>query len=239
MTSRKSSLSIAISAFFFTACASTHPGVVGKTVNSSPDLHLVVSADWNKANSDESNLFLDITVENKSGIWAHIDMVDVEFPTEENITHNVIVGNDLKAWADSTAIRQRKSEYNTSMGIAGLMAAGAILMVAAAASGRGSSNAKGLATAGVVAYGAGAAAGVVRAVKGDLNRVERGFTVPESHLYAPITIPSNGFAQRWILINVPAGIKKAAAYMRLKIHTVEGGDSMIDIPLINPQKKSI
>jgi hypothetical protein len=239
MTSRKSYFSIALGALFFTACASTHPGVVGKTVNSSPDLHLVVSADWNKANSDESNLFLDITVENKSGMWAHIDMVDVEFPTDENITHNVIVGNDLKAWADSTAIRQRKSDYNTSMGIAGLMAAGAILMVAAAASGRGSSNTKGLATAGVLAYGAGATAGIVRSVKSDLNRVERGFTVPESHLLAPITIPSNGFAQKWILINIPAGARKAAEYMRLKIHTVEGGDSIIDIPLMNKHKKSI
>ncbi len=236
MTSVKSYFCIVISALFFTACASTHPGVMGKTVSSTNDLHLVFSGEWNKDNSDDTNIFIDVTMENRSGIWAHIDQIDVEFPNEGNVAHNVIVGTDLKAWADSASIREKKSNHNIEMGIASLLAAGAILMVAAVASGGkgggSSSAAQGLATAGMAAYGVGVTAGTVRAVKMELKRVERGFTVPESHIYAPVTIPSNGFAQRWVLVNIPAGVKNAAKMMRVKIHTVEGGDGVIDIPLI-------
>jgi len=241
MTSIKSYLAILLSSLFFISCASTHPGVIGKSIQASPNLNLQISAQWNRDYSDDSNIFVDFTFQNLSGTWAHIDQVDVDFPNDSNTTHNMIVGNDLKAWADSFTIRKRKEDHNFSMGVAGLIATGAILMVAAAASGgrSGSSSSNGLAIAGASAYTLGTGAAVVRGVSDKVKSAERGFTVPESHILAPVTIPSSGFAQRWLIVNIPAGVKAGAKMMRLRIRTVEGGEGIFEIPLIkNPGPRS-
>jgi hypothetical protein len=202
------------------SCATTHPGKLATTVEASGDLNLKISSQLNKDFSDDSNQFFDLTFENLGGNWVHIDQVDVEFPQIEGAPHNIIVGDDLKAWAESYAIRKRKQDHNAELGIAGLILGGTALMVAAIAGSNGGNVNTGLLTTGAVAYGAGAITGVARDISKLQKEVNRGVTVPESHLLATSTIPSHGFLQRWILINVPK--KLVAKTMRIRIHTLEG-----------------
>lgn len=223
--------SIVVSTIFLISCATTHPGIRSKKISSTPNLDLEISADWNADYSDDSNMFLDLTIENKSTSWIHVDQVDVEFPNGENVVHNIIVGNDLTAWAESYAIRKKREEHNAQLGIAGLILAGTVLMVAAVAgSSDGSINKTALA-AGAASYAAGATASVSKSINDSRNAAQRGRVVPDTHFLAPMTIPSNGFAQRWMIVNLPQ--KKVALFMKVRIHTAEGDEGVYEIPLVN------
>lgn len=229
-------LSLALSSFFFVSCATTHPGIRSKTISTTPNLDLEISADWNADYSDDSNMFLDFTLENKSTSWVHIDQIDVEFPNNDNVTHNIIVGNDLQAWAESYAIRKKREQHNAQLGIAGLILAGTVLMVAAVAGTDSGSTNNGMLAAGATAYAAGVTTGVSQKMKESRNAAQRGKVVPETHFLAPMTIPSAGFAQRWMIVNLPQ--KRVANYIRIRVHTAEGEEGVYEVPLVNNRTKS-
>jgi hypothetical protein len=221
-----------ITALFFVACATKHPGRQASEVSRLNDLALNISSVHNEEYSDPTNIFLDLVIENTSNSWIHIDRVDVDFPGAGNAPHNIIVGKDLEAWAQSFAIRKKQKEANASLGIAGLILAGTVMMVAAIG-GKDSVN-SGLASLGAATTLGGAGLGVHKNLQSKKDVAERADVVPETHLFAPVTIPSNGVSQRWILINTPAKIM--AQNMRVRIHTVEGGEAVFDVPTIEVKK---
>ena len=116
---------------FLVGCASTHPGRKATEISRLNDLSLSISSVHNQEFSDPTNIFLDLVIENNSSSWIHIDRIDVDFPGAGNSPHNIIVGDDLGAWAQSYAIRKKQKEANANLGVAGLILAGTIMMVAA------------------------------------------------------------------------------------------------------------
>ena len=220
-------LTLFVCSVFFISCATTHPGRVGTKISATKNLDLSISSKQNRSYSDASNIYLDLTIENKSGNWAHVNRIETEFLDPENNPHNVIVGPDLEAWAQSLAIRKSKEEHNADLGVAGLLLAGTALMVAAASGGRGGNA--GLAGVGAAAVVTAVGVDAGREIQARKSNVENAKMVPESHLYAPFSIPSNGFAQKWLIVNVPK--KRYASIMRLKFFTAEGEEGVYDVSM--------
>ena len=210
----------------FVACATVHHSTSAQSISNTKDLDLYITAAVNKFYSDSTNLYFDFTLENRSSNWVHIDTIDLDFSNTEGIPHNVIVGKDIKAWAESTAIRKRKENFNADLGVAGMIIGGALMMVAAATSGR---PGEALGFAGTGLYVGGATLAVSQEIKKANGTAAEAVQVPETYIYAPVTIPSNGFAQRWAIVNIP--LKKVANKMRIRLHSVEGGQSIYEVPI--------
>jgi hypothetical protein len=217
---------------FLVGCASTHPGRKATEISRLNDLSLSISSVHNQEYSDPTNIFLDLVIENNSSSWIHIDRIDVDFPGAGNAPHNIIVGDDLGAWAQSYAVRKKQKETNANLGVAGLILAGTIMMVAAIGGKDGVNS--GLATLGAGTTLGGAGLAAHKDLKDKKTAAEKANAVPETHLFAPVTIPSNGVSQRWILVNTPAKI--IATHMRVRIHTVEGGEAVYDVPTVEVKK---
>ncbi len=224
----KKPMMIVLSALLFVACATTHSGRSAKPITQPEDVELDISVKLNSAYSDATNFYYDVTIENKGGSYLRIDQVELDFENTEKAPHNVVVGQDLVAWAESYAIRKEKENYNGDLGTAALVLTGAALLIAGAATGR-SDQSRALVEGGSLLAGAGIGWDAYRKIKSSKDRVMSAKWVPESHLYGPVTVPSSGFAQRWILINLPK--KKIANRALLKIRTVEGQEAVYEVPL--------
>lgn len=216
------SISSLLLALFLSACASVHPGNHAKIMSGNPDLE--VSIEKNLDYSDPTNQFYTVTIENKGTEWLRVDEVDLDFSNTENVEHRMVVGPDLKAWIDSTAVRMQVKEQNDHMldQIVGI--SGAVVMVASAAKG----DRSGLLLGGATTAGA-AAHETFRQERQMLQAAESARMVPESHLYAPFTVPSGGFRRAWFVVHTPQ--KRVTAWGRLKLKTVEGKDSEAKLPL--------
>jgi|GEM_PF-3779245 len=225
----KAWISLIFSALFMVSCASTHHQNKALPVTVPEGIDLVISSKLNKSYSDGSHLYYDFTFENKGSHWLRLDEIEIEFLSNDGIPHNIIVGQDLVAWAESYKIRKQKENLNSDLGTAALILGGAVLMVAAASSGNGghSSGARG---AGALLYGSGIGFGATKELMSNRDRVMNAKQVPETHLLAPVTIPSNGYSQRWILLNLPQ--RRIANQARLKFRTVEGQTVSYDVALI-------
>lgn len=219
---------IFLSALLFVACATTHSGRIAKPVTQPEDVDLEISVKLNGDYSDATNFYYDVTIENKGGSYLRIDQVELDFENADKAPHNVVVGQDLVAWAESYAIRKEKENYNGDLGTAALVLTGAAIMLAGAATGR-SEQSRALVEGGALLAGAGVGWEAYRKIKSSKDKVMNAKWVPESHLYSPVTVPSSGFAQRWILVNLPK--KKIANRALLKIRTVEGQEAVYEVPL--------
>lgn len=217
-----------MSVVLFAGCATTHSGRTATAMKQPEDVDLDISVKLNGQYSDATNFYYDVTIENKGGAYLRIDQVELEFLDAEKIPHNVVVGQDLVAWAESYAIRKEKENYNGDLGTAALVLTGAALMIAGAATGR-SDQSRALVEGGTALVGAGAAWDGYRKIKASRDKVMNAKWVPESHLFSSVTVPSSGFAQRWILINLPK--RRIAHKALLKIKTVEGHEAVYEVPL--------
>lgn len=224
----KKNLAILLSALLFFSCATTHSGRSALAVKQPADIDLEISVKLNGQYSDATNFYYDFTIENKGGSYLRIDQVTLDFEDGQKIPHNVVVGQDLVAWAESYAIRREKEKFNGDLGTAALVLTGAALMIAGAASGR-SDQSRALVEGGTALVGAGAAWDGYRNIKSARDKVMNAKWVPESHLMSAVTVPSSGFAQRWILINLPQ--RRIARKALLKIKTVEGQEAVYEVAL--------
>lgn len=204
-------------------CASTHPGQIGKQV-AGPQKDLQVSADPIAEYSDSTNVVLDFTLENKGTRWLRIDQVQLEFPNESNVVHNIIVGDDLKIWAESYANKRKRDNYNKDLGIAGLVLTG----VTVAILGNRSSDV-GYSSAGLAVASAGGVWGSQKTVRDRQLKAQTSEVVPENYVLAPMTIPSQGFLRRWVLVNIPDKLIAKNAILILK--TIEGDVLRYEIPI--------
>ncbi len=209
---------------FAMGCASTHPGHAGKRLQGETDA-LMVSAETVKEYSDRSNIFLDFTIENKGNRWLRIDQVELEFPNQSGAIHNVIVGDDLRVWAESYANKARRDDHNASLGAVGAVAAGLMVAVLGSRSSNGGYATLGLATASV-----GAGFDVKRQIRKGQMSVQNSELVPENYILAPMTVPSQGFLRRWVLVNIPNELIAKNAILTLK--TIEGEVLKYEVPIV-------
>ncbi|MBX2994175.1 MAG: hypothetical protein KF681_05125 [Bdellovibrionaceae bacterium] len=204
-------------------CATMHPGAKGHQVQGSAQA-LVVSANPVPEYSDKSNVFIDFTFENQGTRWLRIDQVKIEFPNKTNAAHNVIVGDDLKIWAESYKNKRKLSQHNSDLGIASLILSGAGIAIAGTRSNNG-----GFESVGLAGVGAGATWSAARSMRDSQRAAQTSEIVPENYVLAPITIPSQGFLRRWVLVNIPT--EMIAKHALLTLTTVEGDVLKYEIPI--------
>jgi len=208
--------------FVFVACATKHPGTIAKinTSDSDQSIKLVVSAKVIRDYSDPYNSYIDLAFENKSGHWLRVDEVELDFTNSGDVPHNVIIGQDLYAWAESFEEKKKIENHNTALAINSLILAGAIL-----------SHSK---NANTQALGASALAGGVgwdatRTFMKNLNYAERSKSVPEKHIYRAFTVPAAGLIRRWFIVNTPTD--QIVKNFNMKILTVDGKTLNYTVPI--------
>ncbi|MFN7727969.1 MAG: hypothetical protein ACK5P7_02305 [Bdellovibrio sp.] len=204
-------------------CATTHPGAKGRQIDGTSQ-NLEVSANPVTEYSDKSNVFIDFTFENKGTRWLRIDQVKVEFPNQSKAAHNVIVGEDLKIWAESYKNKRKLNRHNSDLGMAALILTGAGIAISGSRSNNGGFESLGLAT-----MGAGAGWRATRDVRDSQRQAQTSEIIPENYVLAPITVPSQGFLRRWVLVNIPT--EYIAKHVILTLTTVEGDVLKYEIPI--------
>lgn len=220
----KTSLILTLSATMI-ACATTHPGMEGKSVNATPTIPLKISARTVENQSKGAFQLVEVTLENTSDDWVRIDHSEVLIndPAESKVS--VVMGDDLKVWAEAVITKEKQEAHNKAMVQTGILAAGTAAAVLGA--GRGD---RGLATAGAAAMVgtyAWAAADVISASVDAAQGVKK---VPETHLYKQVSIPGKMYLRRWVLMNKPAD--RIIQRVALQFETVDGTKDVYVVPLL-------
>lgn len=191
-----------ISFILLSACASVHNSPEAKTVEGETVDGLNVSAIQVNDSGEEPFLLLTVTFENKSDKWIRVASVDTPMSEEVASKISIVVGNDLIDWGKAQAAKKELNEHNEKMTQLGLAVVGAAVAVGSAANGNQNGAAAGLATMGV-AQGWAAGSAISKARANAMNAK----WVPDDHLLAPFSIPGRGFMRKWILYNVPVGVR--------------------------------
>lgn len=201
-------------------CASTHNGAVVD----SP----IVKFSFDRVSdlSDEVHVFATVTVENRSENWIRIRGFDILSPQPDQYPYNIIAGEDLVAWAESSETKLQMARHNSDLAVFSAVLAGLAVVTLAAAQGKSGS--------GLAATGAATALGA--AAVSDYNTwsrkafdIENPRRVPEKHLMRPFAVPAKGFAKRWVLIHMPKGPGSLKA--KMKVETEDGKSFVSNLPM--------
>lgn len=213
---------VSISLFFFlAACASVH-GNLNAVHKTGVDLPVKITAQEVEEYSDHYHRMIDFTFENTSGRWMRFEDVEFDFSNAMGVEHNIIVGEDLKAWAESYRIKKSIENYNDSLGIAATILTGAFLTVASTFD----SNAARL---GMGMQAAGTGVALYKGVSAAKLNAQVSSLVPDGHAYRSFSIPPKGFARRWMLVNTPQ--KMIVKKFTLSLKSVEKGNASYTVPL--------
>lgn len=213
-------LSIALS-LTMVSCASVH-GNRTAVHKAGVELPLVITAQEVEEYSDPYHRLIDFTFENTSERWMRFEDVEFEFKNSADVEHNVIVGEDLKAWAESYRIKKSVENYNDSLGIAAAILTGTFMVIASNLDPKG-------AAVGVGLQAAGTGAGIYKGVSAARLEAQVSALVPEGHAYRSFSIPPKGYARRWLLVNTPQ--KMIVKKFTMSLRSVEKGDATYNVPL--------
>ena len=206
-----------------TACASTHPGKKGYSLKGTT-IPIKISAQNIDYDPKGAFQLIEVTLENPSNDWvkiAHTEVV-IANPAESKIS--VVLGKDLKYWAEAMNERYKIKQHNQEMLQTGLLAAGAVAAVAGVKD--GNSN---LASAGAGLMTATYGWAVADVISTKIDLAEQSDKSPENHLYHPFSLPSQLFLRRWILINKPVG--QHVNKLVIEFETVEGEKDLYEISI--------
>lgn len=213
--------SLILPALFLAACATTHPGNYGQSLNSPAKLPLKISAENIDRNDNGSFQLIEITLENTEDAWLRLEKTEVVIKDPAESKVSVVLGQDLKDWAEAEKFKQKMDEHNKMLAQSGILAAGAVAAIA----GDKDSN---LAKAGTLIL-IGTSAWVVNDVINASLKDTQSLKIPENHLYRPANIPGHLFIRRWVLINKPS--KKVVSKLVLAFKTIEGETDTYEISL--------
>ena len=197
------------------ACASKRLQTPADLVSTTYPVALEISAEVVPEYTDAYNVVLQINFESKDGQWVRIDKADLDLNNDDGVVQNIIIGKDLSCWLQAKAEEKKIRSQNEDMGSLGFASAGAALLALGIVGKDANATAAGaVTTAGVSGY-------LLRKEYRDAkNAAQQPAWVPETHLYAPFTVPSMSLVKRWVLINTPSGRVNKFAVLNLK--TVEG-----------------
>ena len=118
------SVAILIASGFFSSCATTHQGQMGSKTDKKLT-PLRVSAVTVDDRPDDPFQLIELTLENTSDKWLRYDRGEVNIlnPAESGLS--VVIGPDLKTWADAMELRNKKENFNTELALVGVSAVGA------------------------------------------------------------------------------------------------------------------
>jgi hypothetical protein len=207
-----STLSIFI-ALFLTACASTHPGTEGKPLNNDSNIPIIISAENIDLDSTQPFQLIDLTIENKSNDWLRIKRSEVLISDPGKSKLSVVVGQDLKDWAQATQFKLQKDDHNNQMLQLGLLTASSVAL------GSKDSNPtlQTVGALGLIGTSAWVTSDVLKQALRNANQSEK---VPENHLYHSFSVPGKMFTRKWVLLNKPVDTVIKTLYV--EIETVDG-----------------
>jgi hypothetical protein len=136
---------------------------------------------------------LEVTFENESAAWVHIEHVRLDFGRKVNDRVLLPWGEDIRSWYDATIQRNRIRATNRELAL------GVVALTGLAAAQFGSDGVQ--KAGGLVAVGAlGTLAGEAR--QEAVQSAERVRFFPDDHLLAgPFGVPPALFVKRWIVLN--------------------------------------
>ena len=193
--------------WFFTCagCASIAPGTYARPIDEHGWLSdsprtgagLKISAREIRSLASEHFGFVEVTFENTTSRWIHIERMQLGFgdPVKDQ---NVFVpwGTELESWRRAIQERNEVRETNAETALAAIALTGAV--VAVASSDRPTKTAGGLLAVGAL----GAAA--VRDTERRLGDAQNAKPFPETHLFElPFPVPPGLHSKRWIVLNTP------------------------------------
>lgn len=163
---------------------------------------------------------VEITFENKTAEWIHIDRVSLDFGGGARSEAVVVPeGADLDAWYEATQQRNDIRDTNAATALGALFALGQAVAVVGALSGEREVAAAG----GALALGTATAA----AIEGQDRRVQRAEgvrVVPQSHLLnVPFAVPPGLFAKKWVLLQTRSRAAPCIGTMLIDYDTRERG----------------
>lgn len=192
---------------FVAGCASIASGAYGTNLDAtgrptSPvasPAGLKISAGENAYMSSAYFGEIELTFENPTPAWIHIQQVQLDFGSAlSNQDVSVPWGTQLENWFEATRQRNAIREANTQTALS-LLALGGSLVASGASHGSGAR-----ALGGLVAISATAAL-FGKQLQADQATAEGVALFPESHLFGgPIDVPPALFVKRWIVLNTPA-----------------------------------
>lgn len=165
--------------------------------------------------SDAFNIAFQINFKNENGYWLRVDHATLDLSNADGSPYNIVLANDLVAWAEAKAEEKKIDAHNSNMkhGLANGLGTAAMLAGLL-------SNDKSLFQAGAVTTAAATSHKAFYDIQDAKNNAQGVAQVPNTYLYAPFTIPSMGLVKRWVLVNIPTG--RIARTGILTLHTVEG-----------------
>ena len=209
---------------FTVACATTHPGSEGKALPGEAALPMKVSAQTIDNAKGESFQLIEVTVENLADEWLRIHnaRVVIDNPAESKLS--IVLGQDLKDWAQAMELRLKKDEHNRELLKIGLGAAGGVAAVVGS-----QTNNPGVTLAGaslLLGTYAWAVTDVIRHGYASSTQANR---VPENHLHQSFSVPGKMFLRRWVLINKPSAT--LINHLVIEFETVGGEKNTYEINL--------
>jgi len=208
-----------VSASLLSACATTHPGELGSAIDKD-SIPLNISAQTVEGGTGESFQLIEITVENTSDEWLKVANAEVVIGNPSESHMSVVLGSDLKDWAEAMKTRQLKEQHNTGLAQTALIALGAI---ATLSSDRTTKLVGATAAIGGTAWVAGSAVNQAYEQATQTNKA------PETHLYHPFSVPGKMFVRRWILLNKPSAMR--VVNLVIQMESVEGQKGRYEIKL--------
>lgn len=179
-------------------CASTHPGEMASEISGKASVPLNVSAQNIEASGKDSFQLVEVTIENPSDEWVKVTNAKVIINDPKLA---VVLGQELRDWAQAMNYRIKKDEHNKQLALGGLALAGA----AAAAAGSSNNN-QAVTTAGALILVGTYAWAINDTINQTLRNAEGVPQVPENHLYANTSVPGKMFTRRWLLLKKPTGL---------------------------------
>lgn len=197
------------------ACASIHPGNMGESLQAEKDPIVRVSAELQSDASDERYTFVTFTIENKSESIVRVLQSDLLFEPSDIKGTNVLVGRDLSTWLESFQEEQQRKKHNRKIGQLAMVFGGALI-----SAGGWLANSDSLKALGAGTMAGGAIWSIADSTSDSANLAEGGKKVPDTHIYAPFSVPAGKYLRRWVVIQVPQGfeIKKLRLKVELETH---------------------
>lgn len=207
---------------FAAGCATTHPGFEGRSLGGNAKIPIVISAQTIGDPQDEPFQLIEVTLENLSDEWVRVSRSEVVIKDPATSKLSVVMGSDLKDWAQAMQMRLQKDEYNRQLLQIGLSAAGTAIALS------GAKNDNKAAIVGGAALIIGTSAWAVSdVIVQSYSAAQQSEKVPENHLYRPFAIPGKMFQRKWVLMNKPSnGVIRTLV---LEVDTVSGDKETYEI----------
>jgi hypothetical protein len=215
MKTRSTVVLLSLLGLWLGGCASIHSGKVAED----PKNNVRVSAAREGEFSDANHVFVAFTMENKGKDVLRVVATDLEFDESLAPPVNVLVGNDLVAWAEANEAEQKRRQQNQAVGQLAMILGGAALGV-----GGRLANSKALALVGATSMTAGLGWSVATTISHSGATARSPQKVPDTHVYRPFSVPVGLYVRRWAVIqkDPKESVKKVLLKVKFEDGTEQG-----------------